>query len=37
MITPLVILVLVLFFTGIFVPNSLYALLDEASALLGGK
>lgn len=37
MITPLVILVLVLFFTGIFVPDSFYALLDEASALLGGK
>jgi hydrogenase-4 component F len=37
MVTPLVILVLVLFFTGIFVPDSLYALIDEASALLKGQ
>ncbi len=37
MITPLGVLALVLFFTGIFVPNSFYALLDEASALLKGQ
>ncbi len=37
MIAPLVILVLVLFFTGIFVPDSLYALIDEAGALLKGQ
>lgn len=36
MVAPLVILALVLVFTGVFVPGPLYGLLDEASALLGG-
>lgn len=34
MTVPLVILMIVLVFCGIFVPNSLYNLIDEASALL---
>ena len=37
MIVPLVILAVVLFFSGVFVPGSLYGLIDEASALLGGR
>ena len=37
MIAPLMILAVVLLFSGIFVPDSVYHLLDEASALLGGK
>jgi hypothetical protein len=31
---PLFILTVALFFSGIFVPDSLYALIDEAGALL---
>jgi len=37
MIMPLVILVIILIFTGIFVPDSLYHLIDDASSLLGGR
>lgn len=37
MIAPLVILLGVLFFSGVFVPGPFYDLLDEASALLGGR
>lgn len=37
MIIPLIILLFVLFLTGIFVPEPLYNLIDEASALLGGN
>lgn len=36
MIAPLVILIFVLCFSGIFVPNFLYRIIDESSALLGG-
>jgi len=36
MVAPLVILALVLVFTGVFVPGPLYGLINEASALLGG-
>src|SRR3989338_2389517 len=37
MIMPLVILTVILFFTGVFVPSPFYNLIDEASALLGGQ
>jgi hydrogenase-4 component F len=37
MIAPLVILLVVLFFCGVFVPDSLYALINDAAVLLGGK
>jgi hydrogenase-4 component F len=37
MIAPLVILSVVLFFSGVFVPDSFYALIDEASALLADR
>lgn len=37
MIMPLLILAVVLFFSGIFVPGPLYALIDEAGALLKGQ
>lgn len=37
MVMPLIILILILFFTGIFVPDSFYRLIDEASALLVGE
>ena len=37
MVVPLIILLLILFFTGICVPGTLYSLIDEASALLGGR
>ena len=36
MIVPLVVLMVVLFFTGVFVPEGLYHFIDEASMLLGG-
>ncbi len=36
MIMPLVILIVVLFLTGVFVPEGLYHFIDEASMLLGG-
>ena len=36
MIAPLVLLILVLCFSGIFVPNFLYHIIDESTALLGG-
>jgi len=34
---PLIILMVVLFFCGVFVPDSFYHLIDEASSLLGGR
>ncbi len=37
MIAPLVILLVVLFFSGVFVPGPFYDLLDQAAALVGGK
>lgn len=37
MIIPLVILAVCLIFTGIFIPDFLYALIDEAASLLGVK
>ena len=37
MIASLMILAVILLFSGIFVPDPVYHLLDEASALLGGK
>lgn len=37
MIVPLVILAVVLLFSGVFVPDFLYDHLDQASALLGGR
>lgn len=36
-VVPLVILTVVLFFSGIFVPDALYSLINEASRLLGGR
>ena len=36
MLAPLAILTIVLFFSGVFVPDALFSLIDEASALLGG-
>ncbi len=37
MIMPLVILMVILLFFGVFVPNSVYHLINEASSLLGGR
>jgi hydrogenase-4 component F len=36
MVMPLIILAVILFFTGVFVPDGIYHFIDEASKLLGG-
>jgi len=37
MIMPLIILTVILFFTGVFVPDGIYHFIDESAALLGGR